>query len=483
MGIKYLDSDSSNGTSGKIKYLDSGTVPMSINSSSPKPSSAMEGVGEGLAAGGLALGGAAVAGYAGKEIGKKAFDVFSRVGAGLSKNALDTVKKHGYDKIQGIGYDQGEYLANKVIPEARANAITSVIKNPTDLDTLNAIGFDPEDASRIGRIEKGRLSVFKNQFSKNPLETSKIIEGVNDKIGSKIREAYTIASKKGVSFSIPKTYSSVKGILRDNGYVDLTRSGNLTTDAEAVSGPMKAIVKEYEALNSSIKNTGTINVNQYRGMLNRLEGALELQNGVVAKTPGNVMVLKIIDKLKEEGRGGVQSGIRGSGINLKKLNKQYSDNKTLLKLGDVLDRGLNDKTEGLEGKVGRLQNKMNELSREKAAKIYGSSFVDDVDLLSAAKEFYPNKEGGAIQWASRQGVKGALATGQALENTGGAIRGMFRGGAKALSKVTPAIAPAGLLLQAIDMANDPEAAQYKAIGLNLAPKGSQDREIQTGRLL
>lgn len=428
----------------------------------------------------VALGSVAAAGagagalYLGGKALQKGGDIFSRVGAGLSRKTLDTVKSEGLSNIKSISNAPGEYLAKKVIPEARRNIIKSLVNYKGDTDVLDTIGFKPYEIESLSGISKEKLYSLGNQMSGNWYKLSKNLEKSTQAIGKKINNVYNVAENIGVNFSIPKSYGMMRNELKKYGLVDLT--GNLTRDVETISSPtLKNFAKAYNEIHSGIKGKGNINIPQYRNLINQLEGSLGQEEQF------NVPIYKTVKTLRNEGASAINPSAKLRNLDIVKLNKDYSDSITLQNLGKKINEVINESPDKLENTFNKLSKDLNTLSREKYTKIYGEKLIKDIDKISAAKELYPENMGGWTKWGARQLVKGGMAVGEKIGDIKTGLKQLPSKIGNIAGKTAKVVMPVSMILDAFKYADDPQKYLLNLYNIdteNLAPVGSKEREKQ-----
>lgn len=432
-----------------------------------------------------AIGAGAGAVYLGGKALQKGGNIFSRVGAGLSQKTLDTIKSEGLSNIKSISNAPGEYLAKKVIPEARRNIIKSLVNYKGDTDVLDTIGFKPYEIESLSGISKEKLYSLGNQMSGNWYKLSKNLEKSTQEIGKKINNVYNVAESIGINFPIPKSYGMMRNELRKYGLVDLT--GNLTRDAETISSPtLKNFAKAYSEIHSGIKNKGAINIPQYRNLINQLEGSLGQEEQF------NIPIYKTIKALRNEGASAINPSAKLRNFDIVKLNKEYSDSVTLQNLGKKINDVINEAPDKLETTFNKLKNDFNILSRDKYTKIYGEKLIKDIDKISAAKELYPETMGGWTRWGSRQLVKGGMAIGEkigdiktGLKQLPSKISSISEKINNVAGKTAKVVMPVSIILDAFKYADDPQKYLlnlYNVDTENLAPVGSKEREEQLSNM-
>ena len=110
---------------------------------------------------------------------------------------------------------------------------------------------------------------------------------------------------------------------------------------------------------------------------------------------------------------------------------------TLYALGTKLDKVINVQTEGIESAFSKLHNYFYDPSRKKFLGIYGKELLDNIDLLSAARDLYPEAvRGGLLRTAGQELVKGGYALREGLRNITSPIGRMLQPIGQPISRAT-----------------------------------------------
>jgi len=342
------------------------------------------------AAGGAALaGGGALIGKTAATLGRETARNIGR----LSKTALDTVKRVGYGKVKEAMREGGKYISERIIPKARQRVIDAVTKSVVkSKDMLEDLGFTPDDIRDLERVSPVRLEELKGLVASSWHKFNSNLESARRKTGAQIARVYKNAEKRGIRPSIKKTMAHLAHKLREKGYVDL--KGDLVQEAETIdSKTIKSLVKTYGRY-KEYANT-RVSIPQYRNLITSLESALSTTDDKF-----NTLATSTIRKAREEAARYIPG--------IKYLNKKYSDNSILSTLSKKLDTAFNTKPEQLESTYNRIRNTLNQATREKYTRIYGKDLIDDIDALSAAREFDPEMTEGLFRGLGRWGTRGAL---------------------------------------------------------------------------
>lgn len=301
-------------------------------------------------------------------------------GAGLSKTAIDTVRRLGFQKVRGIANKGINYIQEDVIPRARQSLIKNITSaGEASKELLQDMGFNPDQINDVMKISKQNMNKYGKLISESWVKTEKNLGEALTNVGKQIGNVYTNATKEGRKINIKNTIGSMRKQLKGMGVVD--ESGNLLGDYKThPSSAVKNLAQIYSEYAPRI-GRGDIPVSDFLNLRTRLQAS------IVRFAEGekfNVPIYKVNKVLKEDSINSLfQKGSPYEKI-WRNLNKEYSDLITL----DDLTKKITTVANSLPNKILTQRNKLT----EKHLKLYGRDIVNDVDAYNAARELYPEKE-------------------------------------------------------------------------------------------
>jgi hypothetical protein len=399
--------------------------------------------------------------------------------SGYSRPTISITEREGYKAISAIDKKGVGQFAQDLMPDI-TNRLTDFIVNAkkTSSQMLEDLGLNPDDIESIRGVNPENANIIKSISNKSLTDKLNTLSKKKASYGKIIGKAENLAKEVGTIEYIPKTINTIKRELNNIGY--LSGDAPNTTITNVKNKALQGLLSEWTNLPKDPNYQ--FNVNDIQRLRTNLEASLS------GKAKFDRIIYKVLDTLGDEHINNLNMVPAIEKMDLPTVNKNYSD---MIKLED-LSKKLHNITGDAPTFVERFRTTVMEPFKSNTRKLYksilGDSIYRKLESAVAASEIFPVKEQriGPFQTLYKEAIgKGLFRTMRGTANKIGEIGGKIgRKGANVLSIGTMA-------LDALKYKDDPEAymlsqqtgQDYWTIKQNLAPKGSQEREIQLGRIL